>query len=83
MDVLFPTALPASPAHTYRWQLGCDLQPRNVRLLTATMGHKTTGPQETTVIGAFDLPPAFVPIGLSALLGLAVVALLEKWGKRP
>jgi hypothetical protein len=49
------------------------------------MGHdgpQTTGPQETTVTGAFELPPAFVPLGVSTLLELAVVAMLEKWGRR-
>ena len=47
------------------------------------MGHKGPDHQDTTVTGAFELPSAFVPLGLSALLGLAVMALLEKWGGAP
>lgn len=32
-------------------------------------------------MGGFELPPAFVPVGLSGLLGLLVMTLLTKWDK--
>ena len=33
-------------------------------------------------MGAFDLPPAFIPLGLSGLAGVVVMALLAKWDRR-
>lgn len=32
-------------------------------------------------MGTFDLPPAFIPIGLSGVLGVLATALFAKWGK--
>ena len=33
-------------------------------------------------MGALDLPPAIVPVGLSGLLGVVVAALLIRWDRR-
>ena len=32
-------------------------------------------------MGAFDLPPAFVPLGLSGVVGLVVAALFTRLGR--
>jgi hypothetical protein len=32
-------------------------------------------------MGALDLPPAIVPVGLSSLLGVVVAALLIRWDR--
>ena len=38
--------------------------------------------RRTAVMGAFDLPPAFVPIGLSGIVGLLVATLVARAGGR-
>jgi hypothetical protein len=32
-------------------------------------------------MGAFDLPPAFIPVGLSGLVGLIAAALVTRWDR--
>jgi len=69
--VIGPTATRLHEAH--------NSVARNPRAL---LGKSSCQYGEVTVMDAFDLPPAYVPLGLSAILGLLVAALLARWDAR-
>lgn len=38
--------------------------------------------EKLPLMGTFDLPPAFLPLGISGVVGLLVATLFTMWGGR-